>query len=96
MLTNLLLDLLKTSSPSRVVFLMNMDYRKASLDLTDLNLEKSYNKTQAFRQSQLANILLVQELSERLKGTGVTCNAVYPGVVGGTGETFCVTLWVIT
>ncbi len=66
---------------------MNMDFRKASLDLTDLNLEKSYNKTQAFRQSQLANMLLVLELSERLKGTGVTCNAVYPGVVGGTGKT---------
>ncbi len=86
LLTNLLLDLLKQSAPSRVVFLMNMDYRKASIDLSDLNLEKSFNKTQAFRQSQLANTLLVLELSDRLKGSGVTCNAAYPGIVGGTGK----------
>ncbi len=65
---------------------MNMDYRKASIDLNDLNLEKSFNKTQAFRQSQLANMLLVLELSDRLKGSGVTCNAAYPGIVGGTGK----------
>jgi NAD(P)-dependent dehydrogenase (short-subunit alcohol dehydrogenase family) len=65
---------------------MNLDYRKASLDLTDLNQEKSFNKAQAFRQSQLGNMLLVRELAERLEGSGVTCNAAYPGVVGGTGQ----------
>ncbi len=50
-------------------------------------MEKAFSKTQAFRQSQLANMLLVLELSERLKADGVTCNAVYPGIVGGTGIT---------
>lgn len=65
---------------------MNPDYRKANIDLTDLNLEKHFNKAAAFSQSQLANMLLVRELSERLKGQGVTCNAVYPGVVSGTGK----------
>lgn len=84
LLTYLLLDLLKSSAPSRIVFLMNVDFRKASLDLTDLNMEKHYNKSQAFSQSQLANMLLVQELAERLAPHGVTCNAVYPGIVSGT------------
>lgn len=84
LLTNLLLDLLKKSTPSRIVFLVNLDYRKGNINLADLNMEKAFSKTQAFRQSQLANMLLVLELSERLKADGVTCNAVYPGIVGGT------------
>jgi NAD(P)-dependent dehydrogenase (short-subunit alcohol dehydrogenase family) len=85
LLTNLLLDTIKKSAPSRIIFLVNLDYRKGIINLADLNLEANYNKSQAFRQSQLANMLLVLELSDRLKGLGVTCNAVYPGIVGGTG-----------
>lgn len=86
MLTNLLLDVLKAAAPSRIIYLMNPDYKKANLDLSDLNLDKNYNKSVAFTNSQLANMLIVRELAERLKDHKVSCNAVYPGVVHGTGK----------
>ncbi len=82
----MLLDVLKASAPSRIIYLMNPDYKKANLDLTDLNLDKNYNKAVAFTNSQLANMLMVQEFAERLKDHNVSCNAVYPGVVSGTGK----------
>ena len=36
LLTNLLLDILKKSAPSRIVFLMNLDYRKGNIDLVTI------------------------------------------------------------
>lgn len=49
--------------------------------MTDLNLEKSYDEAAAYNQSKLANVLFTRELSRRLHGTGVTVNAVHPGIV---------------
>ena len=70
LLTSLLTDLLKRTPSSRIVFLANLDYRKGNVVLEDLNFkERVYNKSEAFYQSQLANILLVKELSKRLKGS---------------------------
>ena len=69
-LTSLLTDILKSSGPrSRIVFLINLDYRKGKVVLEDLNFQKRvYNKSEAFNQSQLANMLLVKELARRLNG----------------------------
>ena len=70
LLTNLLMDMIKDSGPgNRVVFLMNLDYRKGQVVLDDLNFnQRVFSKTDAFNQSQLANMLLVRELSKLLKG----------------------------
>ena len=70
LLTSLLIDLIKNSGPgSRIVFLMNLDYRKGNLALKDINFkDRVYNKSEAFYQSQLANMLLVKELARRYKG----------------------------
>ena len=70
LLTNLLMDMIKDSGPgNRVVFLMNLDYRKGQVVLDDLNFnQRVFSKTDAFNQSQLANMLLVQQLSKLLKG----------------------------
>ena len=64
------MDMIKDSGPgNRVVFLMNLDYRKGQVVLDDLNFnQRVFSKTDAFNQSQLANMLLVQELSKLLKG----------------------------
>lgn len=61
--------------------LSSLAHKYGEIDRNDLNSEKSYNKYKAYSQSKLANILFVQELARRLKGTGVTVNAVHPGVV---------------
>lgn len=81
LLTNLLLDILKASAPSRIIVLSSLAHKYGEINRDDLNSEKSYNKYKAYSQSKLANILFTQELARRLKGTGVTVNSVHPGVV---------------
>ncbi|XP_016989791.1 retinol dehydrogenase 13 [Drosophila rhopaloa] len=81
LLTLLLLDVLKSSAPSRIVVLSSLAHRFGRINRDDLNSEKSYDRKMAYCQSKLANILFTRELSKRLEGTGVTVNALHPGVV---------------
>lgn len=81
LLTNLLLDFLRSSSPSRIIVLSSLAHKYGQINREDLNSEKSYNKYKAYSQSKLSNILFVQELARRLKDSEVTVNAVHPGVV---------------
>lgn len=81
LLTNLLLDLIKKSSPSRVVTVSSSIYRLGIIQKDDLQSEKSYHRWEAYSQSKLANILFTRELARRLTGTGVTANSLHPGAV---------------
>ncbi|CAG9764489.1 unnamed protein product [Ceutorhynchus assimilis] len=81
LLTNLLLDNLKNSAPSRIIVLSSVAHSRGSIDKDDLNCTLKYNPGKAYEQSKLANVLFVNELAERLKGTGVTVNSVNPGIV---------------
>lgn len=81
LLTNLLLNILKSSSPSRIIVLSSLAHKYGELNRKDLNSEMTYNKYKAYSQSKLANILFVQELAKRMKDSGVTVNAVHPGIV---------------
>lgn len=80
-LTHLLLDLLKKSTPSRVVVLSSMGHQWAKLDRNDLMSEKSYSSFKVYCNTKLANNLFTHELAKRLKGTGVTVNCCHPGAV---------------
>lgn len=64
------LDLLKRSSPSRIVIVASLVHRLGKLDLDDLNFEKSYGGDKVYCSSKLANILMSNELARKLKGTG--------------------------
>jgi retinol dehydrogenase-12 len=81
LLTNLLLDRLKASAPSRVVVVSSDAHRGAKIDFDDLQSTSKYRGLRAYGQSKLANVLFASELSRRLEGTGVTVNALHPGVV---------------
>lgn len=81
LLTNLLLDLLKQSSPSRIVNVSSLFHWYGRINREDLNSEKSYWKWIAYGQSKLANILFTRELSKKLEGSGVTANVLHPGAV---------------
>lgn len=69
------------STPSRIVVLSSLAHTRGNINVTDLNLDKSYDEGAAYNQSKLANILFTRELAKRLHGTGVTVNAVHPGIV---------------
>ncbi|KAK8396420.1 hypothetical protein O3P69_005461 [Scylla paramamosain] len=83
LLSNLLLGLLKKSAPSRIINVSSVMHTFCKkLDPEDLNFEKSsYLSISAYNQSKLCNVLFTQELSNKLKGTGVTANSLHPGIV---------------
>jgi len=81
LLTNLLLDVLKASAPSRIVNVSGTYHRKATMDFDDLMCEKDYSASKANNQAKLALILFTYELARQLEGTGVTANCLHPGVV---------------
>jgi NAD(P)-dependent dehydrogenase (short-subunit alcohol dehydrogenase family) len=81
LLTSLLLPLLKTSAPSRIVNVASDAHRGVSIDFDQLQGAPRYRGWRAYQWSKLANLLFTFELSRRLKGTGVTVNALHPGFV---------------
>ncbi|XP_029317226.1 retinol dehydrogenase 14a isoform X2 [Cottoperca gobio] len=81
LLTHLLLDLLKQSAPSRIVVVSSKLYKHAHINFEDLNSEQNYDKAFAYSRSKLANLLFTCELAHRLEGSGVSVNALTPGIV---------------
>jgi NAD(P)-dependent dehydrogenase (short-subunit alcohol dehydrogenase family) len=82
LLTNLLLDVLRMSAPARVINVASCGHALCpGMNFEDLQSRKRYRGMQAYYQSKLGNILFTYELERRLEGTGVTANAVDPGLV---------------
>jgi NAD(P)-dependent dehydrogenase (short-subunit alcohol dehydrogenase family) len=81
LLTNLLLDLLKESAPSRIITVSSEARRGAEIDFDDLQSERRYRAFPVYGMTKLANILFTYELAERLEGTGVVANCLHPGSV---------------
>jgi NAD(P)-dependent dehydrogenase (short-subunit alcohol dehydrogenase family) len=81
LLTNLLLDRLKQSAPSRVIAVASHAQAMGRIDFDDLQGERSYSGARAYNQSKLATVLFTYELARRLRATSVTANALHPGVV---------------
>lgn len=81
LLTTLLLERLKQSTPARVVTTAGIGHYLASVPFDDLNAEQSYRSIRRYCETKLANVLFTAELARRIKGTGVTANCFHPGVV---------------
>jgi NAD(P)-dependent dehydrogenase (short-subunit alcohol dehydrogenase family) len=81
LLTNLLLDQLRAGAPARIVNVSSDAHFGAILDFDDLQGDRGYDWWLAYKRSKLANILFTAELADRLAGSGVTANALHPGVV---------------
>jgi NAD(P)-dependent dehydrogenase (short-subunit alcohol dehydrogenase family) len=80
LLTHLLIDLLKSSEPSRVVVVASSLYFLASIDLKNLNPVDAL-PAKMYYVSKSANILFTYELARRLNGTKVTANCLHPGLI---------------
>lgn len=82
LLTNLLLPLLKQSAPSRIINVSSSMHVEGEINFADLESKKSFNKYKAYAQSKLAWIMFTKKLARDLQGSGVTVNALHPGIVG--------------
>src|SRR5262249_21179605 len=81
LLTDLLLDAMRAGAPARIVNVASSAHKSGRLDLDDLRAQRGYSAFAAYSQSKLANVLFNLELARRLEGSGVTANALHPGVV---------------
>jgi len=82
LVTNLLLDVLKKSAPSRIVNVASTAHKYGKLDISGWPTGRNYSSFGAYANSKLANVLFTYELARRLKGSGVTANCLHPGGVG--------------
>ena len=80
LLTNLLLDRLIASAPTRIVTVSSGAQSMGKIDFDDLMGERKYSGQTAYNQSKLANVMFTYELARRLAGTGVTATALHPGM----------------
>jgi NAD(P)-dependent dehydrogenase (short-subunit alcohol dehydrogenase family) len=81
LLTELLLNILKKSAPSRVITTSSAAANIGKMHFDDLMLERNYTGFKAYGQSKLANQLFTYELARRLHQTKVTANCLHPGTV---------------
>lgn len=85
LLTELLLDILKASAPSRVYIISsvvhaNSPAKRYAVNLDDLNWKtRKYSAFDAYGEAKVATVLFAKELAERLEGTGVTTASIHPG-----------------
>jgi len=81
LLTNLLFDKLKETKGRIVILSSGLHYR-GKIDFDDLNNAKTpFIGRQAYSNNKLANMLHAIELNRRVSDSGVTVNAVHPGVI---------------
>ena len=80
LLTNLLLDTIKASAPARIINVSSDAHSGGKIDFDNLQGERTYSSFGPYGNSKLANILFTNELARRLEGTGVTVNALHPGL----------------
>lgn len=85
LLTNLLLDRLKTSaeggSASRIVTVASIAHKGATLDPATMTRPAKWSPLSAYGRSKLANILFTRTLARRLDPAVVTVACLHPGVI---------------
>jgi retinol dehydrogenase-14 len=81
LLTHELLDVLMASAPSRIINVSSAAHLRGRIDFENLQSEKKYGQMGPYGNAKLMNIMFTYALARRLEGTGVTANALHPGVV---------------
>jgi NAD(P)-dependent dehydrogenase (short-subunit alcohol dehydrogenase family) len=81
LLTNLLIERLEQSAPSRVITVSSEAQRWGNMDFEDMQSRRKYRGFPVYGMTKLANIMFTYELAERLDGTGVSANCLHPGSV---------------
>lgn len=79
LMTNLLIDILKSSSPSRIINVTS-GLHFGTINFNDLEFKKKFSGMKAYSQSKLAMILFTRLLAKKLEETDVTVNCFQPGM----------------
>jgi NAD(P)-dependent dehydrogenase (short-subunit alcohol dehydrogenase family) len=80
--THLLLDRLKQSAPARIIQVNSEGHRFGGLNIDDLAWKRRpYIGLRSYGASKTAQLLTTWEFADRLRGSGVTINAMHPGDV---------------
>ena len=79
LLTNLLLDTMRASTPARIVNVASNAMTR-SINLDDLQSEQTFVPFDVYGQAKLAVVMCGYFLAHRLTGTGITVNALHPGI----------------
>lgn len=85
LLTELLLDVLKASSPSRIALVSSVVHAGSPNSRPRVHLDnlhyraRKYSAFAAYAEAKLADVLYAKELAERLKDTGVSVFSLHPG-----------------
>jgi retinol dehydrogenase-14 len=82
LLTRLLLPRLTASAPARVVTVSSAAHHRGRVPWEDMQAERRYRGFPRYCDTKLMNVLFTRELARRTAGTGVTANALHPGLVG--------------
>jgi NAD(P)-dependent dehydrogenase (short-subunit alcohol dehydrogenase family) len=84
-LTQALLPVLRQTASqtgeARIVNLAANGHLKVTLDFDDLQSRTAYDGVKAYQKSKLANVLFTKALARKLAGSGVSANALHPGVI---------------
>ncbi|HIN25849.1 MAG TPA: SDR family oxidoreductase [Candidatus Marinimicrobia bacterium] len=80
LLTNKLMELLKSSAPARIVNVSSDAHYGVDMDFENLNGEQEYKAWKAYQKSKLANVLFTYELLKKVPAD-ITVNCLHPGFV---------------
>jgi retinol dehydrogenase 12 len=81
LLTLLLVDMLVNSAPARVINVSSNSHHGVRIDFQALRENRMKAFYSGYGQTKLANVYFTYELARRLQSTGVTVNALHPGLV---------------
>lgn len=81
LLTNLLIPTLKTNKDARILDIVGDVSNKVSINFENVNLDEIYSDDDAETQADLADIMYIQTLSEKLINTKITANSINPGKI---------------
>ena len=82
LLTRLLLPLIESSAPSRIVNVASGS--QSPIDFTDVMLTRPGRAAQGYGQSKLAQVMFTFDLARELEGKGVTVVALHPATMMDT------------
>lgn len=87
-LSSMLFPVLQANAPARIVNVNAGLYIKGKLDLSKTPYGKDFGRMASYINTKLCNAIFTREFARATAGSGVTINAVHPGVIRtGLGDT---------